>query len=100
MRPGGAYSQRLRGCEAGGTCRRCSRGLAPNLPNDADREWWLRRFSDEEIAELTEALCGSGSVEAVRSWRARLFRPRTRRAAVAALAPIRHVAILCRSHLP
>ena len=75
--------------EADGTCKPCVRGLSRELPDDADREWWLLRFSDEEIVELTEALCGSGSVEAVRAWRARLFRPRTRRAAVAALAPIR-----------
>ena len=34
----------------------------------------LLRFSDEEIA-VGSALCASGSVEAVRAWRARLLAP-------------------------
>src|SRR5262249_58953606 len=78
--------------EADGTCKGCLRGAAHEEPDDADRKWWLRRYSDEEISELTQALCGSGSVEAVRSWRARLFRPRTRRGAVAPPCPRSHPA--------
>jgi len=59
--------------EASGTCKGCQHALARKPPDDADRECWLRRFSDEEIVELTQAPCGRGSVEAVRSWRARLL---------------------------
>jgi len=50
----------------------------------------LEQFSDSEIVQMASALVERpGQIEAVRAWRARLFRPRTRRAAVAALASAR-----------
>src|SRR5262249_13786747 len=40
-------------------------------PTEDDRAWWLRHFTDAEIAQMTLAIFGTGSVGNVRGWRER-----------------------------
>lgn len=59
--------------QAEGRCRAC-RHPQPERPppDDADRLYWLARFSDEEIVEMAAAYYGRGHREAVAARRARL----------------------------
>jgi hypothetical protein len=63
--------------------------VKPDAPTDDDRRFWLERFTDDEVVEMAEAMYGGGSVEAVRDWRARLFRPRNAKGGPSRLARIR-----------
>jgi hypothetical protein len=58
--------------QAPGVCP-CCRYRERHPPDEDDRAWWLRRFTDAEIAEMGRALFGVGSVETVSQWRARLI---------------------------
>ena len=53
-------------------CRDCRFPVRREPPDDADRLYWLARFSDEEIVEMATAYCGRGDAAAVATWRAKL----------------------------
>ena len=57
---------------AGRVCP-CCRHRAGHPSVEDERTYWLRRFDDATIAEMTRAIFGAGSVEAVKAWRARLL---------------------------
>jgi hypothetical protein len=46
----------------------------PVRASDADRRFWLSRFSDQEIIDIAFAMFGAGNFDAVREWRRRLGR--------------------------
>lgn len=50
-------------------CRFPARRLPPT---NAERVFWLSKFSDDEIAMMSQALFGTGEMESVTIWRARL----------------------------
>jgi len=57
-------------------CWACQHPRARAAPDDADRRYWLLRFSDEEVVMLAWALDGGfGSSQAVAVWRHKLLVP-------------------------
>lgn len=67
-------ARRVHRGESCGLCFACLHSLPPRgAPDDADRAFWLQRFTDEEVVMLAWALDGGyGSVEAVAVWRRKL----------------------------
>lgn len=60
--------------EADARCRPCRYGVGERLPpDDFDRAYWLRLFSDEEIADFGRCVFGHGDPETVHAWRQRLL---------------------------
>jgi hypothetical protein len=57
-----------------GRCRLClsGDGTVP-LPDDESRRWWLERFDDDELCEMTRAMFGRASLEYFRRERERLL---------------------------
>lgn len=53
-------------------CRFPPRKLAPT---NTERRYWLRRYSDEEIALMAEALFGACDRASIHAWRRRLNIP-------------------------
>jgi hypothetical protein len=46
---------------------------ARRLPaTDAERRFWLARFSDDEIAMMSQAIFGAGDMDNVIAWREKL----------------------------
>lgn len=41
-------------------------------PTNRERRWWLRNYSDEEIALMAEALFGGADRANIYAWRVRL----------------------------
>lgn len=53
-------------------CRFPARRIAPTI---TDRRFWLRRYSDDDIALMAEALFGACDRAAIAAWRHRLNIP-------------------------
>lgn len=50
-------------------CRFPARSLPPT---NTERRWWLRNYSDEEIASMAEAIFGGADRANIYAWRLRL----------------------------
>lgn len=56
------------------TCNLCRSQNKYKPPDDSDRRFWLKLFSDREIVDIVFGLFEEeGSLESVREWRARLL---------------------------
>lgn len=53
-------------------CNLCRFPARKLPPTNRERRFWLRRFKDEEIAMMAEALFGGSDLENIKAWRVRL----------------------------
>jgi hypothetical protein len=57
------------------TCNLCRSPKKYKPPDDGDRRFWLKKFTDKEILDLAFGVFQEeGSLECIRAWRSRLLR--------------------------